>query len=143
MLAVILRQILMTFRLSANPVAVIIILLLLYGCIRHHENDEIKFYKDGTIKSIKRINNGLLEGESLWFYSNGNLERKMTFRNGKANGNAYFFYKSGAIYSHKYYNNDSLSGFVTDYYEDTVGLIKNVMRFENGKPIEGKFEIPK
>jgi antitoxin component YwqK of YwqJK toxin-antitoxin module len=104
--------------------------------IKQSKNEKIVYYLDGRIKSILRYNSKIMEGESLWFYSNGNLEQKVPFIKGKANGNAFYFYESGAIKSHRHYTNDSLNGYVTDYKDDSIGRIKTVVLYDNGKVID-------
>lgn len=50
-----------------------------------------------------------------------------------------FFYESGAMKSHRFYQNDKNVGYVADYFDDTVGVIKQVLLLDSmGKLIYSK-----
>lgn len=102
-----------------------VLLMLLASCEVKERNVKIGRYDNNNIKSIKRYNdNNILFGEAIWFYHNGNLEQKVVFKNGKENGHAYYFYPSGALKSHRFWINGKMTGYCADYWDDTVGMIK-------------------
>lgn len=98
---------------------------------RSNDQTKIEYYKNGTIKSLLRYEDSKLNGECTWFYPNGMLDQKMIYKNGKANGNSHYFYPSGALKSHRYWRDDKMVGFVADYWDDTVGIIKSSLFFDN------------
>jgi antitoxin component YwqK of YwqJK toxin-antitoxin module len=96
-----------------------------------NSNQVVDYYTNGKIKSIKQYANGELDGTCVWFYWNGNLKEKISFKNGLGNGNAHYFYESGALKSHRYFRNGKRVGYVADYFDDSVGVIKAVLLFDN------------
>lgn len=115
-------------------------LLLLFSCVDKKQLDvKQEHYFDGTLKFIKRYNDGQLSGQAQWFYPDGKLEQTVMFRNGSENGNAYYFYPSGTLKSHRHWRDGKMNGYVADYYDDTVGIIKSVLIYnDNGSLIYKK-----
>ncbi|MBV4359898.1 toxin-antitoxin system YwqK family antitoxin [Pinibacter aurantiacus] len=110
-----------------------VVTLSLFSCSDKKNNDvEIEYFENGNFKTIQHFKNGDSEGQSIWFYENGNIQQIVNFKNDKANGNAFYFYSSGSLKSHRYWLNDTLNGYVTDYFDDTVGLIKTASLYKNG-----------
>lgn len=113
-----------------------LLLGLLLSCNEKKKDVRIEYYQNGIIQSVKNYKDNLLEGQSTWFYPNGNLETAIHFIKGKANGNAFYFYKSGSIKSQGFWRNDTVIGFVTNYYDDSIGVVKNVASYDSlGKRI--------
>ncbi len=93
-----------------------------------------KFYDNGNIKSIQRMNkDSQLTDENLWFYNSGHLSKKIPFNNyGVAKGNAYFFYDStGAIKNHRFYRNGKEVLLGGDYWNDSFGTLKSSLHFND------------
>lgn len=118
--------------------SIIVALLLFFNaCSSKNIKQKIKYHDNGYFQSIRSVDSkGVLNGQSTWFYSNGFVKQQMNFIDGEANGNAFCFYENGAIKSHRYYKKDKLDGFTTDYFNDSVGLIKAVVFFENGNVVD-------
>ena len=94
----------------------------------------VHYYPDGKIQEIKYFKDSLLNGECFLFYPDGKLEQKVTYKDNKVNGHVYFFYNTGVLKSHKFYIDGKIFGNAVDYFDDTVGLIKSILMFnENGK----------
>ena len=50
----------------------------------HYSKDEIKtYYPNGSIFSIEKCKNYILNGESIFYYENGNVKSKVHYLNGK------------------------------------------------------------
>lgn len=111
-----------------------ILLMLTISCGKSNPKGSVDYYEDGYAKSIHNFNNeGKLNGLSVWFYSNGFIRQQQTFKNGLAHGNAYYFYPDGALKSRRFFKDDKLDGFRTDYFDDSIGLIKAVILYKAGK----------
>jgi antitoxin component YwqK of YwqJK toxin-antitoxin module len=115
-----------------KPLLLAMLAFLFVSC--DNKNVKIEKYDNGLLKSASPYKNGLENGEVLWFYDNGYLEQKINFVDGKANGRAYYFYKSGAMSMQRFWINDKMEGYGTDYFEDTIGLIKNILFYRDNKP---------
>ena len=103
------------------------------------------FYKNGEIKEIQRYNDkGELSGEQLWFDSNGNLDKKIPLINGIAKGNGYYFYDTtGTLAGHRYFRNDITVFHGADYWEDSIGMIKSILYFNDSGNIYYKKNFDK
>ena len=118
---------------------IIAIVVFLGSCKNQNENVKTERYSNGNLKFIKNYKNGLIDGQSQWFYPSGTIEQIVLFKNGKENGNAYYFYKSGTLKSFRYWREGNMVGYVSDYYDDTVVIIKSVLIYSNkGKLIYRK-----
>jgi antitoxin component YwqK of YwqJK toxin-antitoxin module len=115
----------------------LLVLIVLVGCNHTLKREKIIYDKNGKLMCIKHFNEaGILEGQYVEFYPNGNVSRFFSFNNAKIYGNAFYFYEDGAISSHRFYNDDTLDGYATNYFDDTVGIVKTVYLFEMGKLID-------
>jgi len=114
------------------------VIVFFYSCKADDPNTKVEYHRDGTVKFIKRYNEGILNGQSQWFYENGNLEQTVLFKAGKEYGNAYYFYPSGALKNFRYWREGKMVGYVADYYDDTVGIIKSVLLYDDGRLIYKK-----
>jgi antitoxin component YwqK of YwqJK toxin-antitoxin module len=95
---------------------------------------EINYYHSGSIASIKSYIKGKMDGEQLWFYDNGFVEQKRVFKDGIPDGPWYVYYPSGAIKNFRYtINNKDVAG--VDYWEDTIGIIKSSLHFNDSGQI--------
>lgn len=112
---------------------VFFLLFFFLSCGEKKNGSKISYRKNGQIEAISRYKDGKLNGQSVWFHENGNIEQVVTFKDGVAEGEAVYFYKSGALKSRRHWNNSKLNGFVTDYADDTIGIINTVVLFENGE----------
>jgi len=94
---------------------------------------EYNYYENGNIKEIHRYNkNGDYTGEQVWFNPDGLMDEKGIYQNGFANGNGYFFYDTtGSLKSHRYYRNDKQVFRGADYWEDSIGIIKRIIYFND------------
>jgi antitoxin component YwqK of YwqJK toxin-antitoxin module len=101
--------------------------------IPNHLKVEITFYENGEIKEIHRYNDkGMLDGEQMWFFPSGVLDRKIQIRNAVGNGNAYYFYDtSGTLSGHRYLRNDKEVFHGADYWEDSIGITKSSLYFND------------
>ncbi|MGC4099977.1 toxin-antitoxin system YwqK family antitoxin [Ferruginibacter sp.] len=103
---------------------------------------ELSFYENGEVKEIHRLNQeGQFQGEQLWFYNDGILDRKIPVQNGLAGGNAYYFYDTtGTLNGHRYFRMDKEVSYGADYWEDSLGIIKSSLLFnDSGQVIDAKF----
>ncbi len=133
------------------------LLIFLFSCtdngdnrIKYHKNGKIaemtiflntnngekilySFYENGQLKEVKNLkDNDTLSGERLWFYPSGILSKNIQFKEGLANGNAYFFYDtSGALKSFRYYRNDKEVLFGSDFWGDSVDVMKSSLHFND------------
>lgn len=114
-----------------------ILLLFFIACKEPEIKGKIDYYTDGYAKSMRNYNiEGKYDGLSIWFYPNGFIKQQQAFKNGLADGNAFYFYSNGALKSHRYFKNNMLDGFRTDYFNDSIGLIKAVVLYKAGKVID-------
>lgn len=95
------------------------------------------FYENGKPKEIHGYDkNGDYAGEQLWFYPSGVLNRKILIKNGKANGNGYYFYDStGTLSGHRYFRNDKEVFHGAEYWNDTIGITKSSIYFNDSGQI--------
>ncbi|MDQ6756812.1 MAG: hypothetical protein M3004_07745 [Bacteroidota bacterium] len=105
--------------------------------ITNTEKIEYSFYENGQIQTIRRFNsNGLLSGEQLWFYPNGMLDQKMLYLNNKKDGNGYFFYDTtGALKHFRFFRNGKETLFGSDYWGDSMDLMKSSLHFNDSGQI--------
>jgi len=110
-------------------------LLFLFFCFSCGTKPSIEerkeYYDNGSLKSIKRYKDNVLNGQAQWFYPDGTIEQNVMFHNGVENGNAHYFYRSGALKNHRHWRNGKMNGYVADYHDDTVGIIKAVLIYNN------------
>ena len=93
------------------------------------------FYQNGNVKEIHKFNDKQqYSGEQLWFYSDGLLDRKAIYTNGEANGNGYYFYDTtGTLEAHRYYRDDKQVFCGSDYWEDSISIVKYIIYYANGQ----------
>ena len=138
----------------------IIYIFLIYSCkqkssqINYYNGNQIKdvtiynrdssqlkivysFYENGEPKEIHRYNKkDKFTGEQLWFYPSGVLNRKIFIQNGEANGNGYYFYDStGTLSAHRYFRNDKEVFHGAEYWNDTIGITKSSIYFNDSGEI--------
>ena len=114
-----------------NKHSISTILILLFLSCNTEPNIKKEYYPNGQLKFIKRYQDGILNGQAQWFYDNGNIEQTVIFKQGEENGNAYYFYTDGALKNFRYWRDGKMVSYVTDYYDDSVGIIKNVLLYNN------------
>jgi antitoxin component YwqK of YwqJK toxin-antitoxin module len=147
---------------------IFIYIFLLYSCkgkaieINYYSRNQIKdltiykkdsggqkvvysFYENGEIEEIHRYNRqGEYTGEQQWFYPDGFLDRKIPKSNGKANGNGYYFYDStGTLSAHRYFRNDKEVFHGAEYWEDSIGITKSSIYFNDSGHIYYKKNFDK
>ena len=119
--------------MKINLLIILFSLFLFQNCQRNKLGLEVKYYDNGNIEYIKNYDYQKLQGEAVWFFANGRLKQKIIFEMWLENGHAYYFYESGALESHRYWRNGKMVGYVADYWDDRMSIIKNVLYFnENG-----------
>ena len=119
------------FVLTRLAILAIVFLVLFESCQPTEDGIKIDRFSSGNVKSIRHYKNGKLDGECLWFYRTGILESKVIYVNGLENGNAHYFYISGALKSQRFWTNGKMTGFVADYWDDKVGMIKHSLYFND------------
>lgn len=103
--------------------------------ITNLKRKEINFFQNGEIKSILTFNDSLLEGEQFWFFENGRLNQKINFSDNIKNDNAYFFYTDGRLKNDRYFRNGKEVLFGSDYWDDSVLIIKSTLHFNDSGEI--------
>lgn len=120
--------------MKATKTKYLLLILFFYSCTSQHSVEEKRaHFSDGSLKFIKRYKNGIIDGQAQWFYPDGKVEQTVMFKNGEENGMAYYFYPSGALKHFRHWRNGRMNGYVADYYDDTAGIIKAVLIYnDNG-----------
>lgn len=117
--------------------------------INRRDSSEIKivysFYKNGELESVHKYNkDGKFSGEQLWFYPDGMLNRKVSKIHGEANGNGYYFYNNtGTLSAHRYFRNNKEVFRGAEYWEDSIGIIKSLIYFNDSGNIYYKKDFDK
>lgn len=116
--------------------------------IIYYDNDQIKelkvtsvdgkistytFYINGALESINRFDKQYSKsGEQLLFYQSGILNRKVSFLKDEINGSAYYYYDTtGAVKHFRYFKDGKQILFGVDYWNDSIGVIKSSLHFNN------------
>ena len=103
--------------------------------IQNHKNERLEytFYENGEIESINRFNKkGLLQGEQVWFYPDGILSKKNKYVDNEIQGNGYSFYDTtGALKDFRYFRNDLQVLFGSDFWGDSMDVMKASLHFNN------------
>lgn len=91
------------------------------------------FYENGMTKAINKFDDkGLLNGEQLWFYPSGLLNRKVPFKRNKMQGSTFYFYdETGAVKGFRYFKNGKEILFGVEYWNDSIGMIKSSLHFND------------
>jgi len=116
----------------------VIIILLFNSCTREPEGTRFTYYKDGTIRTINHFDNNIQQGPSYIFYENGNIKQVEHFKDGSKNGMAYYFYRSGSLAQFRHWRNGLMNGYVADYYNDSMGMVMNVLLFNDSGQVQYK-----
>lgn len=121
------------------------------------ENEEVGYYKNGSIKYRVPLMNDKYEGEMVVFYPDGGIKAKILYSEGKKSGfqKAYStagnllneiefsgtrkhgtfktFFQNGQLKASLKYYNDTINGLGMDYYENAS--IYKIYYTDMGKPI--------
>lgn len=118
---------------------IVLAFVFIYSSCADSNKEKVDYYKTGSIKSIKRYNQrNKLDGQSQWFFENGITEQIVLFKDDKENGNAFYFYASGALKSFRFWDNGKMILYGTDFFDDSLNIIKSSILFENGMMVYKK-----
>lgn len=128
----------------------LLILFFVQGCKKDHET---KFYEDGKLRMVSRVDdkgvyngefveyypNGKVkskgirsQGEVVWierFYLNGNIEEEAGYVDKMLNGQVILYYENGKIKLRSCYNKGKEDGDYIVY--DSLGNIYEIQRYRN------------
>ena len=88
------------------------------------------FYANGSVKEIKNVCNGRLQGSWSFYYENGKLMKKGNFINDRAEGTWKKYDKMGNLVRIENYKEGLEHGVWIEYHSN--GLLKTKGEFENG-----------
>lgn len=115
----------MSFRLS------LIVFIALISC----GDSEVQkvFYKNGSLKMRRELNDGIPHGESVYYFENGNKKAIEIWENGQLNGLSTVFYESGQVKLEVMYSrNEIIKQSSVSFYRD--GSVRS--EFATGLPIQ-------
>lgn len=104
---------------------------------------EVKvFNKDGRLKRLYHIKNGIKHGEEVEYYDrpfNSTTQPRLSFHwyDGKIQGIVKSWYPDGIIESQRDMSNNKKNGLLTAWYRD--GNLMMIEEYENGKLIRGDY----
>lgn len=77
-----------------------------------------KRYRNGAIRWVENIQNGLREGERKLFYEDGKVEAIIHFHNNKPDGQAIGWHHNGQLFVQGNYNEGEYDGEIVRWYEN-------------------------
>ena len=110
---------------------ILLLTIFIFSCTPDNSNIKYGYHSNKEIRFIKRYKNNLLEGQSQWFYEDGTIEQTVRFNEGKESGSAYYFHEDGTLKSCRHWRGGKMVGYATDYYDDTLEIIKSILLFNS------------
>ncbi len=96
-----------------------------------YDSLQILYYKNGNIKEIMYLKNGLKEGTNTIFYTNGSVKSIQNYQNGKLNGWYYYFLYNNNLQYKCFYKDGLLNGKYMEFYANT-GEVSQTGQLKNG-----------
>jgi hypothetical protein len=109
-----------------------LVLFLIYGCKNKNKpNQEISYYKNGNISTIKSTMSDKITLQKIWLDSSGSLQEISQFKNGLQEGEDYYYYPNGLIKSQRTWRNNKKVGYGDDYWSNGRGGVKILYWYNN------------
>lgn len=116
---------------------VFVVVMILVAFVSCDDGTTKSYFDDGTLKSVLRYENEMLNGECIWYYANGKQLMRATFKDNVKDGHYQRWHENGNIMEDCYYKNGERDSVYHSY--TLAGILASEEHYKDGR-LNGEFK---